>query len=62
MTFMYIRTIDNPRIDWIIFDAILTKPFAIILSTGAWSFDSIARAHLHEEAPEYCDDNDPKVA
>jgi len=61
MTFVYVHTYDYPRVDWIIYDMAVTsadKPFAIIMNTGAWSFDGIARQHMGVEAKEYCDDND----
>lgn len=59
--FVYVQTFDYPRVDWIIYDTIPKKPLAIIMNTGAWSFDAVARAHRDTEAPVYCADDDPNA-
>ena len=63
MTFVYVKVFDYPRVDWIVNDIVssssTSKPLAVIMNTGAWSFDAIARANRGSEAPEYCDDGDP---
>lgn len=61
LTFVYVRTYDYPRVDWMIYDMTVSSaktPYAVVMNTGAWSFDTIARQHLNEEAKEYCNDSD----
>jgi hypothetical protein len=61
LTFIYVQTFDYPRVDWIIYDTIPLKPHAIIMNTGAWSFDPVARAYRDNEAPDYCEDGHPET-
>jgi hypothetical protein len=57
LTFVYIKTYYIRHFDWILeWSVTNVKPYAVIVNTGAWDFDEIARtAYLENEtAPLYC--------
>ena len=46
ITFVYVKSFyDYFRVDWVLLDIINMRPYAIVLNTGIWDFDNIARAH-----------------
>jgi hypothetical protein len=55
ITFMYVKGFNIKHLDWHLeFFVYNTKPYAIILNTGAWDFDEIARARNHSLTSEEC--------
>lgn len=58
LTFVYVKSfIDWYRTDWLIHDILPSQPYAMIVNTGIWDYDNVARAHRGEDAPDYCNDN-----
>ena len=61
LTFVYIQSFYTRHFDWLLEFAItVMKPHLYMFNTGAWDFDSIARAHP-EPAAEYCDSNETEA-
>ncbi len=57
-TYVYIKSLLHAKThtDWILEGAIKSKPYAIIMNTGAWDYDHIARSHMGQSiTTEYCD-------
>eukprot|EP01032_Pedospumella_encystans_P018397 gene18397-20942_t len=60
ITFMYIRKIEVQYTGWMLERSVHTQPFALILNTGAFSFDELARARSARfiNSTENCDSPD----
>lgn len=55
LNFMYVRSLTDKYTNWMVEGSIGKKPYAVIVNTGAWDFDHIARQHKGEVASEECD-------
>jgi hypothetical protein len=55
LSFMYIRSLTDRYTNWMVEGNIGKKPYAVVVNTGAWDFDHIARQHMGEVASETCD-------
>lgn len=42
-SFMYIKTLTDKYPNWMVESSIDKKPFAVVVNTGAWDFDHVAR-------------------
>lgn len=53
--FMYVRSLTDKYTNWMVEASINKKPHAVVVNTGAWDYDHIARQHKGEVANEECD-------
>lgn len=53
-SFMYIKTFTDRFSNWMVEGNINKKPHAVVVNTGAWDFDGVARRHIGEVAAEHC--------
>jgi hypothetical protein len=62
VTFMYIKSFTDKYSNWMVEGNINKKPYAVIVNTGAWDFDRIARQHMGEVAAEECNTDEMERA
>lgn len=62
LSFMYIRSFTDRYTNWMVEGSINKKPYAVLVNTGAWDFDHIARQHMGETAAEQCDSPEMEAA
>lgn len=61
ITFMYVKGFHIKHLDWHLeFFTYNTRPYAIILNTGAWDFDEIARSRNYSLTTEECSTDEEK--
>lgn len=62
-TFVYVKTFYTRHFDWLLeYMVSIVKPYAVVMNTGAWDFDSIARSHPNvTEVSERCDTNETQA-
>lgn len=55
LSFVYVKNFNTRHLDWIIEYAVtVIKPYAVVMNTGAWDFDNVARSHPNQTATEEC--------
>lgn len=54
MSFMYMKSLSVQYSRWMVEGNMGKKPAALILNTGAWDFDELARKHRDAPAPPEC--------
>lgn len=52
--FTYLKTLGTKHADWMIENAVKSKPYAVIVNTGAWDFDHLARQQRGKNHAETC--------
>lgn len=57
LVFVYIKSLYNSNAELHIAKTIKTKPYAVIINTGAWDFDDLARKQRNVTAGVTCGDN-----
>jgi hypothetical protein len=54
LTFMYIQSLEQRYTRWMLEGNMNKAPHVLVLSTGAWDFDDMARQHIGENATLEC--------
>lgn len=49
LSFIYGKGFYMKHMDWVVESTIHTKPYAVVVNTGAWDFDEVARVMLQNE-------------
>ena len=52
---MYILSLVDQYTGWMVENNVGKKPYAVVVNTGAWDFNSIARHHMGDIANDLCD-------
>ena len=60
LSYMYIKSLSDRFTNWMVEGNIGKKPYALVLNTGAWDFDHVARKHMNEIAGAECDQQESK--